>query len=171
MKIRFNSISWLGVVMFGLVGCNSDNEVECPEDYTGALAATEEKMVGEWLLTAIVSEEEIDLTDDSEENPSTDIYAQYSDCQRDGAYTFSSNRGYTFEQGLRASGCERQVDLAGTWQLASNTISLVGSCNIQNLAIEFNEDSSAFNFSEVFNVTNVQGATVQTEVTFTYTKQ
>lgn len=171
MKRLFLNYVTLGSVLLIFNACTTDNEVECPEDYMGALASAEEKMVGEWVLTAIEADKEIDLTDDNEDNPDTNIFAQYSDCQRDGAYAFSSSRGYTFKQGLKASDCERTVNLEGTWQLAGSVLSLVGSCNVQNLPLEFNSDNTEFVFSEDFNVTDIQGATQQTKVSFTYTLQ
>ena len=168
MRERIFLVLAIGVF---LLSCTSDNSVDCPEDYSGALIAGEEKMVGEWVLVAITAEDEVDLSDDSEDNPSTDIFAQYSECQRDGAYVFTTNRGYTFKQGLKANNCERTVDLSGTWQLVGSTLSLVGSCNIQNLAIEFNDENSAFIFKENFNITDTNGSSIQTEVSFTYSLQ
>lgn len=171
MKVSVYFQLFLMVFFMALAGCTTDNSVECPEDYTGALVSDEEKMVGEWVLTAIVAETAVDLTDDGEDNPSTDIFDQYSDCQRDGAYTFGEDRVYTFKQGLKAEGCEGTVDLSGTWQLAGSTLGLVGACVEQNLVIELNEDDTEFVFKENFNITDVSGNIVQTEVSFTYSLQ
>lgn len=150
------------------MGCTSDNSVDCPEDYTGALAENEKKLSGEWVLSAITADEEIDLTDDDEENPEKDIYAQYSECLRDGVYNFSADRKYTFGQGQNAADCENKSSSEGTWKLTAETLSLVGACNVQNIGIDFDEEESAFSFSDSFNVTDVDGTTVQTKITFTY---
>lgn len=69
-----------------------------------------------------------------------------------------------------AEDCERKVNVGGTWQLANNILSLVGSCNVQNIDIEFNEDNTEFEFTQTFDVTDVDGTTIQTEVTITYSK-
>lgn len=160
------AIGALGAIF---TGCNNDNGVDCPQDHTGPLAENEEKLTGEWVLSAIVSEEEIDLTDDDEENPEQDIYAQYSDCLQDGVYTFAADRKYTFEQGQNAADCENKSSLEGTWQLSAQTLSLIGGCNVQNVAITFNGDASAFSFTDDYNVRDANGQTVSTEITFTYT--
>lgn len=170
MKRLIKILIVFGLALTFFTACNTDNEIECPEDFVGALATSEEVLVGEWSLTAIRSEEEIDLTDDDEENPSTDIFVQYEPCQKDASYTFTSNRAYIFEQGQRSEDCERKVDIGGTWQLANNILSLAGSCNVQNISIALNEDNTEFEFTQTFEVTDVKGATVQTDVTLVYSK-
>lgn len=170
MKRLTKNLLVFGLALTFFTACNTDNGIECPEDFVGALATSEQILVGEWVLTAITSEDEVDLTDDNEDNPSKDIFVQYEPCQKDAFYTFSSNRAYTFEQGQRAEDCERKVNVAGTWQLANNILSLVGSCNVQNIDIEFNEDNTEFEFTQTFDVTDVDGTTIQTEVTITYSK-
>ena len=67
------------------IACNStDDGIECPEDHTGALAEAEEKLPGDWVLTAMTADQEIDLTDDETDNPSTDLFTQYEACQKEG---------------------------------------------------------------------------------------
>lgn len=157
--------------MFGfLFSCNSDDGNNCPEDFTGELTESEEKLVGEWRLSAITSDEEIDLTDDDEENPSTDLYAQYSDCQKDAGYVFNNDRSYTFEQGQNGADCNNKAILEGSWQLTDSSLSLVGTCSLQDTDIDFNEDDSVFTLSGTFNVTDVEGKIVQAELSFSYTK-
>ena len=153
------------------ISCESDNSVTCPEDYTGALDTTEEKLVGEWVLTAMTADTEIDLTDDSEENPSEDLFAQYGDCQKDASYTFSTNRDYTYDQSQNAADCDNKVVLGGTWKLSGDLLSLTGSCNVQNIPLNFKDDDSAYTFTDTFNIVDVNGQTTQAKVTFTYTAQ
>ncbi len=150
------------------MGCNSDNSIDCPEDFTGALAADEQKLTGEWELSAITSDKEIDLTDDNEANPKKNIYIQYSECQKDGVYQFEANRKYTFDQGRNAANCGNKSSSEGTWKLNAKILSLVGACNVQNIGIEFNGGKSEFSFSDDFNVTDVNGTRVQAKITFTY---
>ncbi len=168
MKGKVLFIIAIGAINGLFTGCNPDNGVDCPTDYTGALAENEQKLTGRWVLSAITSDKEIDITDDEEDNPEMDIYAQYSDCQRDGVYNFNTDRKYTFGQGQNASTCANKSSSEGTWKLTAETLSLVGACNMQNIQIEFNEEDSAFSFSDNFNVTDVDGNTVQTKITFTY---
>jgi len=126
------------ILMGGVItSCNSDNEIDCPEDFTGELVAEEELLVGTWVLSAITADEEIDLTDDDVDNPSTDFFAQYSACQRDASYTFNSDRSYEYEQGQNATDCQNKVALEGTWRMASANLSLVSACSLQNTDIEF----------------------------------
>jgi hypothetical protein len=150
-------------------GCITDYDIVCVEDYTGDLAETEEKMLEEWKLSAIVSNKEIDLTDDREENPTKDIYAQYSDCQRDAVYSFNSNRTFKFEQGMNAVDCDRESVSDGTWQLQGEILRLVSSCNLRSIELDFNQPASAFSFSNDFNIRDAEGLTIEAELTFTYT--
>ncbi|HDZ15330.1 hypothetical protein LCGC14_1215700 [marine sediment metagenome] len=166
-KYLIIAIAGLGSLV---LGCNSDNSIDCPEDFTGALAANEQKLTGEWKLTAITSDKAVDLTDDNETNPSQNIYIQYTDCQKDGVYQFDADRNYTFNQGTNVSNCANKSSSDGTWQLNAEVLSLVGACNQQFVGIDFNGDASAFSFSEDFNVTDVRGSSIPAKITFTYTK-
>ncbi len=157
------------VLMAGIISsCNSDNDVDCPEDFTGELTTGEEVLVGTWVLSAITADEEIDLTDDDEDNPSTDFYAQYSDCQRDASYTFNSDRTYEYEQGQNAEDCQNKTALEGTWKLVSANLSLIGGCSLQNTDIEFNVNGTEFSFTNDYDVRDVDGIVSSVEITFTY---
>lgn len=157
------------VMMGGIISsCNSDNDVDCPEDFTGELATEEELLVGTWVLSAITADEEIDLTDDDVDNPSTDFFAQYSACQRDASYTFNSDRTYEYEQGQNATDCQNKAALEGTWRLASANLSLVSGCSLQNTDIEFNVNGTEFSFTNDFEVRDVDGVVSAVEITFTY---
>ena len=78
------------------VGCNSDSgDINCVDDFTGALDTSEEDFVGTWSLTAITADQAVDITDDNEDNASQDIYMQYEECQQDAVYNFESGRTYS----------------------------------------------------------------------------
>ena len=163
---------YIAIAMAGigglLMGCNSDNSIDCPEDFTGALAENEQKLTGEWRLSAITADKEIDLTDDNEANPTQDIFLQYSECQRDGVYQFDTNRNFKFDQGQNGTNCANKSSSEGTWRLNAEVLSLVGSCNQQFIGVEFNGDASAFSFSDDFTVNDVSGRSVTAKITFTY---
>ncbi|MCK0188653.1 DUF5004 domain-containing protein [Arenibacter sp. F20364] len=162
----------LGAIAFNslLVGCSTDNTVECPADFEGALVEEENSLIGTWEMTAIVAQKEVDLTKDNVENPKKDIYAQYTDCEKDAEYTFGPGRAYEFAQGQNASTCSNKVKIEGTWKLSSGTLGFIGNCSAQNLKIVFNAEKTAYTTTSNFNITDVNGLTVQTDVTFTYTK-
>lgn len=161
-----------GAIAFSnlLVGCSTDNTVECPADYEGALLEEENGLLGTWELSAIVAEKEVDLTEDDEQNPKKDIYVQYTDCEKDGEYTFGPGRAYTFSQGQNATNCSNKLKIEGTWKLSSGILGLIGNCSSQNLEIDFDEEKSEFSSTSNYNITDVNGATIQTDVKFTYTK-
>ncbi|MDL5513019.1 DUF5004 domain-containing protein [Arenibacter sp. M-2] len=161
-----------GAIAFSilLAGCSTDNTVECPADYEGALVEEENGLLGTWELSAILAEKEVDLTKDDEQNPKKDIYAQYTDCEKDGEYTFGPGRTYKFAQGQHASNCSNKLKIEGSWKLSSDILGLIGNCSSQNLKIVFNEDKSEFSTTSNYNITDVNGATIQTDVKFTYTK-
>jgi hypothetical protein len=164
---------WLfGAMAFSsiLIGCSSDNTIECPADYEGALVEEENALLGTWELSAIVAEKEVDITDDNESNAGKDIYAQYTDCEKDAEYTFGPGRAYEFAQGQNATSCTNKLKIEGTWKLSTDILGLVGNCSLQNIKIAFNGDKSAFTTTSNFDITDVNGQIVQTDVTFTYTK-
>lgn len=157
----------MGVGIF--TSCNSDDEVQCPEDFSGTLTAEETQLLGSWRLSAIVADTEIDMTDDGEDNPDTDFFVQYEDCQKDARYTFLPDRTYSFEQGQTAEDCgQYAVTLEGTWRLASDQLSLVSGCTLQNNDIEVAGDGSEFSFTGDFSVRDVTGQVHPAKITFTY---
>jgi hypothetical protein len=162
----FGAIAFNGL----LVGCSTDNTIECPADFEGALVEEENNLLGTWEMTAIMAEKEVDLTKDDEQNAKKDIYVQYTDCEKDAEYTFGPGRAYEFAQGQNASACGNKVKIEGTWKLSSGTLGLTGNCSLQNLNIVFNAEKTAYTTTSNFNITDVNGLTVQTDVTFTYTK-
>jgi len=157
------------VIMGGLLSsCDSNDDVSCPEDFSGALTAEEGQLVGSWALSAIVSDTALDMTDDGEVNPSTDFFAQYGDCQKDAIYTFGTDRSYTFEQSQNTESCDNAITLDGTWRLASNQLSLVSGCSLQNNVLEIAGNGQSLSFSGDFSVRDVNGALTDAKITFTY---
>ena len=161
-------ISVTMLLMLGFWSCNSDDQDNCPEDFTGSLSSGEEVLVGKWQLKAIEADDAVDLTDDDTDNPSTDLFAQYRDCQRDALYTFETDRSYVYEQAQRIEDCVEDRVSDGTWQLESNNLSLVSSCSVQTTALSFTTDFSEFTFSVAFKITEADGNTLDTVVDFTY---
>ena len=158
------------LLMFVFVSsCSSDDEVQCPQDFAGSLSTEEEKLVGEWMLTAIVAGEALDLTDDGVDNPSTNLYDQYGACQRDAVYTFGTQRTYLFAEGMNAEDCDSTLENSGTWELVSGTLRLTASCSIQSNLLDFNGDDSEFSFTRTFQITDINRGVIQTEIAFTYT--
>ncbi|KAB7530111.1 DUF5004 domain-containing protein [Flagellimonas olearia] len=169
--MKKNAFVCLAALVTGIfiTSCTSDDGEDCPGDFTGALDANEQKLIGTWILSSIVSMEEVDITDDGEDNPSNDIYAQYSDCQKSTFYTFNSNRIYQLGQSQSFEGCEKAVTVEGSWQLTSQTLGLVRNCTLQNIGVVFSADETRFSFSGNYTVTEENGNIVQTDITFTYT--
>lgn len=169
--MKKNAFMCLAVLVTGIfiTSCNSDDGGDCLEDFTGALTENEQKLTGTWTLSSIVSIEEVDITDDGEDNPSNNIYAQYSDCQKSTFYTFNSDRTYQIGQSQSFEGCENVLTTEGTWQLSSQTLGMIRNCLLQNIVINFSADETNFYFSDNYTVTEVDGNTVQTDITFTYT--
>ena len=168
MKHKFLSIGTTLLMGVLFLSCSSDDGNQCPPDFTGDLTAEEEMLVGAWALSAMVATDEFDLTDDGVDNPSTDIYNQYTECQQDAVYTFGAQRTYGYEEGQNAGGCDAQIQIDGTWELVSGTLRLTSSCSIQSTSVEFNGDSTAFTLSQTFNVRDVNGTLSQTSIDFTY---
>ncbi|RIA09698.1 uncharacterized protein DUF5004 [Flavobacteriaceae bacterium MAR_2010_72] len=170
MKRSFIQTSSILLVTLLLSSCDIGDDVQCPSPFTGALSASETDLVGEWVLSAMVAEDAVDLTNDQVNNPSTDIYAQYSACQRDLVYTFNTDRKYKVEQGLAATNCQNKQVLEGTWRLSNDNLNLVTGCATQSTEIEFGENETSFSQEATVRFTNVNGFTVSTVVVFTYQK-
>ncbi|MFS4467546.1 DUF5004 domain-containing protein [Maribacter sp. 2210JD10-5] len=171
MKKRQLLMSLAAFLSLLLTGCLSDdNEIVCIEDFEGELKENETELVGQWMLSGIVSEKEVDLTDDDADNPIKDIFVQYTDCQNDRIYTFANNRRYTFIRGGNDTlACKNKSESDGTWRLSGKTLSFVTECNIRNMNIVLNREESFFSVSDDFEIKDVQGKVIRSEVTFTYT--
>lgn len=151
------------------VGCN-DDDAECIADYQGELTADETAFAGEWNLSAVVADQEVDLTDDDEENPSTDIFAQQSACEKDEQYVFDADRTFEYSKSNNAEDCDNPVKLTGTWKLGGSTLGMIYFCSENIVDLDFNSDRTTFSLTNDVIVTEVGGNRVETEVTFTYTK-
>ncbi|UNY99830.1 DUF5004 domain-containing protein [Zhouia spongiae] len=171
--MKLKTVSLLSLLMLGgvMLSCNSNDDVSCPEDFTGELTASEGTLVGDWSLSAIVAEEEVDLTDDEEDNPSTDIYAQQSDCQNDASYTFGTDRSFTFQQGNNAEECSNKGKVEGSWKLEGEQLSQVYYCSLQTANIDVDAENNSISFTNTVKITDVSGKVVETTITYTYTKQ
>ncbi len=151
-------------------GCSDDDD-NCIDDFTGPLTASETLLVGEWRLSGITSSVAVDLTDDDVENPLTDIYAQYTDCQKDAGYAFMEDRDYKFEQGTTEANCENKVITSGTWQYTADQISFITSCTVLSMPITFTNANTSFqSVSPKLLIKDVTGQIVEADVTFVYTK-
>ncbi len=171
--MKLKSIFMGASLLVGMVlsGCSDDNDDNCAPDYTGPLTDSESLLVGQWSLSAINSDKALDLTDDEVENPSTDIYAQYTDCQKDARYDFAEDRNYNFAQGAVETNCDNKLITNGTWQYDNSQINFVNSCVILNLPITFiNANTSFKSVSENLLVKDVTGSVTTVTWTFVYTK-
>ncbi|NMH87146.1 DUF5004 domain-containing protein [Flavivirga algicola] len=169
MKKRNALMISLAVVALMIVGCNNDDS-NCIPDLTGELSSEETSFSHTWVLAEIVSDKEIDLTDDNDDNPSTDLFSQYSACERDAVYEFKNDRNYAFKQGQLPSGCNNKQTSVGTWKLEGNTLTLVSFCNMRIIDIEINTEKTSFFIEDNFNFTDAKGTVVNSNVKFTYNK-
>ncbi len=163
-----------GLVLVGLLamGCSdNDNDYQCPEAITGELTETETAFTGTWALTSIVAEDAIDLTDDNEDNPSTDIFSQYTECESDITYSFETDRSYTFSYGTTVEGgCENSNSVSGTWGLTGDSLSLVANCFKQATSIGINAEGTQFTTEAIVEYRDVNGSIVSTTIVSTYEK-
>ncbi|WP_170245229.1 DUF5004 domain-containing protein [Gelidibacter salicanalis] len=153
-----------------MMGCNTDDGISCPEPITGELTAEETDFTGSWVLTGMEANDELDITDDNKDNPSKDVFAQYSECQRDLVYEFLNSRSYAFKQGTISTDCENKQSVTGTWSLNAKVLTLVSSCATQNITIAFNEEEDKFTYFAVVNIREVNGLVRSTKITFTFSK-
>lgn len=153
-----------------LVSCNNDDGIECPVALTGELTAPETEFSGAWEFAGLVAVEEVDITDDDTVNPSTDIYAQYTDCQQDLVYDFMEDRNYVFKQGYVADDCEGKQTLTGTWKLTDKVLTFVANCASQSIEIEMSEAGDSFTYESVVNIRDVNNLVKTSKVTFTFEK-
>ena len=162
-----------GIIMISLLifGCSTDNESQnCSIPLTGDLTSIESSLVGNWVLTTMVSENEIDLTDDDVNNPNTNIFEQFSECERDVIYSFNSDRQFSFKQGYTAALCNNKEAVDGTWKFSQNQLTLVVGCATQSIAIILNSNISSFTFEGNYSFQDINGLTLSTKVTSTYEK-
>ncbi|MGC1631646.1 MAG: DUF5004 domain-containing protein [Gelidibacter sp.] len=164
--------SLMGIAVLFMVSCNSDDSISCPADLTGALNATETEFSGTWIFSGMMADDAIDLTEDKTDNPSKDIFSQYTACDRDLAYDFMTDRKYSLKQGSLAVDCNNKESLAGTWSLtADNALTFVANCASQTTKIVMGEEGDTFSYSSTLTFRDVSGLTKSTKVTFTYTKE
>src|SRR5690554_6393933 len=153
------------------VGCNDDDSSSCIEDYTGVLSTEETAFAGEWNLTAIVSDKEVDITDDEEANPSTELFAKQTDCQNDQQYVFNTDRTLEISSGKTAEDCENPATISGTWKLGGSTLGTIDYCSEQTQELDFNSDRTTFSITTSnLEITLVYGTIVPSNITFTSTQ-
>lgn len=150
--------------------CNNDDDIICPDPLTGELSATESDFTGTWAFTAMVAEDAIDITNDDTENPSKDIFKQFTECQRDLVYNFKNDRAYSYKQGSVAEDCQNKEGMEGTWSLNDKMLTFVAGCSSQRLNIDVNEAGDEFTYNSTLQFQEANGATKVTKVTFTYSK-
>lgn len=170
MKNKIASFSLL--MCFGLLmmGCSTDSSSNCPEDFTGALSSDENEFVGTWALSDIVSQVAVDLTDDGVDNPSTEIFDQLPDCQKDVEYIFGSDRGFTVRQQYNATGCTNKLSLDGTFKYVSSQLSFNNACVVQTITVQVNVDFTEFTVNDNYTFNEVDGSTTSSSVVLTYSK-
>lgn len=159
------------IAAFTFTACNKDNDNNCPDDFTGDLTTLEATLVGDWKLVSITATDAVDLTNDNENNPSTDIYSQSSDCAVDVAYTFNNDRTFAFKEGKTVADCQNSSTTGGTWKFEANQLSIITTCYLQSMAINLQADNGVFSITNSILVTEVNGNKVQTNVTYTYQLQ
>ncbi|MBA6151658.1 DUF5004 domain-containing protein [Gelidibacter maritimus] len=171
MKKSILSIKSLFVIgALSIFSCNSDDGIKCPEPLTGELSATETAFTGTWNLVAMESDVALDLTNDDEDNPSTDLFNQYSDCDRDLEYHFMADRTLVYRQGYLADECNNKLTFDGTWSLSGNNLTLVANCASQQISIETNAEEDQYSYDVILQFRDVNGAQKTAEVTFTFEK-
>ncbi|THD69235.1 DUF5004 domain-containing protein [Robertkochia marina] len=163
---------WLVCAFFLLTGCTTDEEMPCPQPFSGSLTEDEATLAGTWELTALTASEEIDLTDDNVDNPSTDLLSQLDACSQVAIYQFGTDRNIKYSGGLlNGETCQEQVLLEGTWALSGSSIGVVTGCRALYFPpVEFAEEGVSFSFTEARTVFDALGQGVQLEITETYTK-
>ncbi|AUS04029.1 DUF5004 domain-containing protein [Pseudotamlana carrageenivorans] len=150
---------------------NNDDDIVCQEALTGELTEHETALVGEWTLKSIISDEEIDLTDDDEDNASKDIFSQYDECLQDSVYNFESDRAFTYELGKNAADCKEQQEFDGTWKLnEDHMLILVSNCVESRTSIEIDEESTEFSVESTVIFTDVNDEKMTLTITTTYEK-
>ena len=170
MKRKILLVKSLLALSILFVSCDNNNDdIKCPDAITGELTETETSFSGTWILKSVVTEDEIDLTDDDTDNPSTNIYAQFSECERDIVYNFDTTRNYSLKIGKTADNCDTKQEQTGTWQLSSNNnLIFVSNCSQQIIAINFNDENTQFSFEGTYKFLDVDNNIITTKTTYTY---
>lgn len=166
MKLMASSV----LMSLLMVSCSLNDGTSCPEAITGSLSDLENEFVGTWVFTNMVSEEEVDLTDDDVENPSTEIFPQLEDCQKDVVYVFETDRKFNVKQEYNVPDCENKLTIEGTWKLMNGNLTFVAQCSSQTIDVELNEESTIFTLEDNYSFQDVNGFLIMTNVTFTYEK-
>lgn len=163
---------WLVCALFIFTGCTTDEEMPCPQPFTGPLTEDETVLVGTWELTALTASEEIDLTDDDVDNASTDLLSQLDACNQLSKYEFGGDRNLQYSGGLlTGETCQEQVLLEGSWAFSGSSIGVVTGCRAFYFPpIEFVEEGVSFSFTEARTVFDALGQGVRLEITETYSK-
>ena len=152
-----------------MVSCNTDNDMECPETIKGPLNDVETEFLGSWRFIAMEAEDPVDVTDDDIDNASKDIYAQYTDCERDWIYEFKNDRDYTYKLGYSLEDCKSRYDLVGTWSLSTeNSLTFIDNCASETVQIKKSETDNTFSYESLMNFKDAVGNMKTTIVTFTY---
>lgn len=158
----------------GLVfSCDNDDsdDLVCQEELTGELTEHETAFAGTWVLKSIVADEEIDLTDDETDNPSTDIFAQYDACLQDVVYDFEADRDYSFELGKNVEDCKDQEEIEGFWKLSNeNLLTVLANCVETRISIDINEERTEFSVERTLVFTDVNDEDMTLTITSTYEK-
>jgi len=170
MKKSILVIGSLFIMNVLFVGCSLGDESNCPNDLTGALSAIESDFAGTWALTGMVAEDEVDITDDDVDNPSTEIYSQLPGCQQDVVYNFNSDRSFIIEQAYNVPNCPNKATVEGTWSLSGNQLNLVAQCQTQVYAIVINTEGTLFTIDDNYNFNDQSGVIISSGVTLTYEK-
>lgn len=160
------------LIGFGLMtsSCISDDTISCTPNYTGILDQTESLLVGTWVMTAATAQDEVDITDDDTDNPSTDLFSQFPECERSLSYSFTENRGFTLVKGSDALDCEGGYTVEGSWKYSGTVLEVVTNCVRGGMDITLTEENSSFVNQEIQQVVTANGLIVQTLVTYTFTR-
>lgn len=162
---------WMAVagVLF-LSGCNTNDEMECPQPISGPLSATEQTVSGNWVLTALEGSFAIDLTDDDTDNASTNLLGQLSDCRQIARYEFNADRemNYIIADEVEEV-CEEELVFSGTWKSDGEVMTVVVGCATARFAIVEEEGVKTISYNTYEQVFNFQGETIPMQVFYTYT--
>jgi len=169
MKKSIVLICSILVVNLLLVGCSSvDGESSCSQDLTGELSTAESDFVGTWVLAGLVAENEVDLTDDNMSNPSTEVYSQLPECQKDVVYIFNSDRTFAIQQAYNVEGCPNKALVEGTWKLSAGQLTLVALCSSPRYNITLNTEVTVFTLEDTYNFNDRSGVIINSNVILTY---